>query len=295
MLGLLLTVLAVLGAAGPQHAVAADADTITIGEPGHITVTAPRTVAPGEYAELRLAYTNTSNSLEESAPLTLTFAPSAAASVDLDGLTFLDGGEGHTYAVTGNSAAGTVNVDWRYFDEGASTTTTVYIPFKDTATGPVPLSASLTENLGTGTVVTPLGSLTINNTPAAADLSVALDASPKGLGVVYATFTATVTNHGPAATTAAAVRFTYPAGFTLPSATGCTVDSAARTVTCDLGPLASGASTTRTLGLHASLLTIGSHLTVTAARTTSTPADPTPANDTATTTCSALTGLLIRC
>lgn len=113
--------------------------------------------------------------------------------------------------------------------------------------------------------------------------------------MLYASFTATVTNHGPATAPSSTLRFTYPAGFVLPSATGCTLDTTTRTATCNLGPIADGVSVTRTLGLHTGLLTIGTGLTVTAILTSSTPADPTPANDTASTSCGALTGLLILC
>ncbi|WP_424216145.1 hypothetical protein ACN20G_28780 (plasmid) [Streptomyces sp. BI20] len=294
VLGLCAPLLAAVGLAAPQAA-ATPADTTTIGTPGHITLTAPKSVEPGGYALLELAYTNTTDRLIDRAPLTITFGPEADASVNLDGVSYVDGGQGHTQTVTGDPATRTVTVDWRYFNETDSATAQVHVPFKDTAAGPVPLRATLMENLSDGPVTTDLGSLVVNDAPAAADLGVTLDASPRGLGVTHASFTATVTNHGPATATGARLRFTYPVGFTLPNAPGCTVNAAARTATCDLPALADGASTTRTLGLHAQLLTISNHLDVTAGLLPGTPADPRPADDSATHTCAALTTLLVTC
>ncbi|WP_326825317.1 hypothetical protein [Streptosporangium sp. NBC_01756] len=293
--GVLLALLAAVGLAGPQPA-AADDTTITIGQPGHITLTAPKTVAPGDEALLDLNYTNTSGRTIGAASLTITFAPEADSSLDVGSLSWWSPDpEGHTQTATGDSATRTVTVGWSSFDPGDTNRTVVYLPFKNTASGSVPLHATLTENFDDGPVPTDLGDLTINAIPPAADLAVSLNASPKNLGVLYATFTATVKNQGPAAATAARLRFTYPRGFAQPSAPGCTVNTSARTATCDLGALPAGGSVTRTLGLHTQLLTISNHLTVTAARLDSTPADPQPANDAASATCSAITGLLVRC
>lgn len=130
--------------------------------------------------------------------------------------------------------------------------------------------------------------------PAQADLSVALDASPQGIGINTATFTARVTNTGPAAVTAARVWFSYPAGFGLP-ASGCSVDPVNRTAVCALGAVPAGATVTRQLTLHAGLLTMSGNLPVTAALVDLAPADPDPGNNSAVHTCSAFTLLLVRC
>lgn len=74
----------------------------------------------------------------------------------------------------------------------------------------------------------------------------------------------------------------------------CTRVGSTRTVTCDIASLAGGASVTRTFSVDAALLAVGA-LTTSATRTQSTPADPNAANDRATKTCTALTGLLVRC
>ncbi|QUQ62481.1 YVTN family beta-propeller repeat protein [Kutzneria sp. CA-103260] len=128
-----------------------------------------------------------------------------------------------------------------------------------------------------------------------ADLAVKLAASPAGLLVHQVTFTATVTNNGPGASTSSTVKFSYANGFVLPSAPGCTVNAAARTATCQLGALANGASTSKSLTVTVGLLTISGKMPVTVTRTASTPTDGNAANDSGTVTCSALTTLLVSC
>jgi YVTN family beta-propeller protein len=136
-----------------------------------------------------------------------------------------------------------------------------------------------------------IGTVPVTN----ADLSVALTGTPHGLLPHTVTFAATLTNHGPAAVSTATVRLSYPTGFVSPSAPGCTVNPTARTVTCAVGPLAAGASTTKPITLTIGLLTLGLYLNVTATRTASTPADPNAANDSSTDTCQAITTLLVSC
>jgi YVTN family beta-propeller protein len=128
-----------------------------------------------------------------------------------------------------------------------------------------------------------------------ADLAVKLAASPTGLLVHEVTFTATITNNGPGTATSSTVKFSYANGFVSPSAPGCTVNAAARTATCQLGTLANGASTTKSLKLTVGLLTIAGKMSVTATRTASTPTDGNAANDKGSVTCSALTTLLVSC
>ncbi|MEU9194406.1 hypothetical protein [Streptomyces hundungensis] len=140
----------------------------------------------------------------------------------------------------------------------------------------------------------PAGAAAAAETPGA-DLSVVLDASPKGLAINAVTFTATVTNTGPSDVSSARVWFSYPAGFTAPSASGCTIDKANRTAVCALGAIPSGATATRKLTLHAGLLTMSGNLPVTAALVDLTPVDPEPGNNAAVHVCSAFTLLLVSC
>ncbi|MFD6418773.1 hypothetical protein [Streptomyces sp. NPDC060194] len=132
--------------------------------------------------------------------------------------------------------------------------------------------------------------------PAAADLGVALTATAGPLLSSQIGYAATVTNKGPGAATASTTTVALPIQTTSVTglSTGCTYASGPRTVTCNSGPLANGASATRTFTANLGLLSLGP-LNATATRTSSTPNDPNPANDTATTSCTVLTGLIITC
>lgn len=134
---------------------------------------------------------------------------------------------------------------------------------------------------------------TITITPQAADVSVALSASVRSVVTARITYTITVKNNGPADASGIRVVGTYPAGLTYSSST-CSRIGTTRSVNCDIASLASGASTTRTLVADTGLLTVGT-LTATAQRTASSPDDPAAANDKVSKSCSALTGLIVRC
>jgi YVTN family beta-propeller protein len=128
-------------------------------------------------------------------------------------------------------------------------------------------------------------------TYAAADLAVTLAATGvPGLGG-HIDYTLTVTNNGPSALASASVTATLPWPMN-PTSGDCT---ATGNVVCIIGSLASGASTTRHFTAPIGLLTLGTPYAVTATRTTSTPADLNPANDSATRNCTVLTSLIITC
>jgi uncharacterized repeat protein (TIGR01451 family) len=132
------------------------------------------------------------------------------------------------------------------------------------------------------------------NVPPAADLTVSLNATARGLLSSRITYTLSVRNNGPADATGVQLTAAYPAGLVFASGSGCSRVAGTRTVTCDVPTLANGATATRSFSADAALLSVGS-LVASAERTQSTPADPNPANDRATRTCTALTGLLVRC
>jgi uncharacterized repeat protein (TIGR01451 family) len=136
--------------------------------------------------------------------------------------------------------------------------------------------------------------LTITGTPQAADVAVALNASASGLLTSRITYTITVTNDGPSVATGVRVTANYAAGLSYGSSSDCSRVSGTRTVNCDVSSLAPGASRTLRFTTNAGLLALGS-FTTTAQRTQSTPADPNPANDNASRSCSALTSLLVSC
>lgn len=136
--------------------------------------------------------------------------------------------------------------------------------------------------------------LTITGTPQAADVAVGLTATPRGILTSRITYVITVSNNGPATATGVRVTATYASGLSYGSSSDCSRVSGTRNVNCDVSSLAPGASKTLTFTANAGLLALGS-FTTTAQRTQSTPADPNAANDKASKSCSALTGLLVSC
>ncbi|GII98810.1 hypothetical protein CLV28_0578 [Sediminihabitans luteus] len=132
-----------------------------------------------------------------------------------------------------------------------------------------------------------------NITAPAADLAVDLSASPNGILTSTVKYELDVANGGPGALSAATITTTFSGAVTnVTSPDGCT--SAGGTVSCPIGALASGASTTAEFSVQPGLLALGP-FTATSVRTTSTPNDPNPANDTATASCTALTSLIVIC
>jgi uncharacterized repeat protein (TIGR01451 family) len=136
--------------------------------------------------------------------------------------------------------------------------------------------------------------ITIGNPAVNADVKVALAATGHGGLNARIDYTVTVTNTGPAAATGIRVVATYAPALSFASGTGCAHVGTTRNVNCDVASLASGASATAKFSVNGGLLALGSY-TTTAQRTASSPSDPNPANDSASKTCSALTGLIVTC
>jgi hypothetical protein len=136
--------------------------------------------------------------------------------------------------------------------------------------------------------------VTIGDPSAIADVKVALAATGHGGLSARIDYTLTVTNTGPAAASGIRVVATYAAGLSYGSATGCTHVGGTRTLNCDFASLASGTSATAKFSAGGGLLALGSY-TTTAVRTAGAPADPRSANDSASKTCTALTGLIVTC
>lgn len=177
---------------------------------------------------------------------------------------------------------------------GESRTVVFTLRVKETASpGQVALLHQLVgDNYSFATLTGPV--VTVTGDPQAADLRVSLDASPRGVLTSKITYTISVTNTGPANATGIRLGATYAAGLSYASSTDCTRVSGTRTVNCDIASLPAGATATARFSARDGLLSLGS-FTTTAQRTQSTPADPNPSNDTARRSCSALTGLLVRC
>jgi len=130
--------------------------------------------------------------------------------------------------------------------------------------------------------------------PVTADLRVAVTAQPHlGILVPYLTYTLTAHNTGPAGVTAATLTATLPPGASATNlSAGCTTGPG--TVTCTYGAIANGASASKSFRVPLHLLSLG-HVSVSGTRTSSTPTDPNPANDTATATCTVISILLATC
>lgn len=133
--------------------------------------------------------------------------------------------------------------------------------------------------------------LTILQNPA--DVAVTMTAAVTMVTTARITYTVTVKNNGPDPATGIRVVATGP-GATAYYASTCTRVGTTRSANCDIASLASGASVTRTLTVNTGMLTAGV-LTATAQRTASSPSDPVATNDKATRTCTAMTGLMVRC
>jgi hypothetical protein len=178
-------------------------------------------------------------------------------------------------------------------EPGATHTVTWTLRIKDDAApSAVALRHQLDgESFGFPSVAGP--TLTITG-PTEADLGVSISATPRQVNTSRITYSITVHNAGPANATGVRLVATYANGLAYAGSDDCARVGATRTVNCDIASLASGANATVTFAARAQLLAIG-QLTTTVQRTQSTPADPNAANDHASKTCSALTGLLVRC
>ena len=144
-------------------------------------------------------------------------------------------------------------------------------------------------NYGTGVVAGP--TLTIN---AKADIAVGLTGTPHRVGLLGLNldFTVKVTNNGPAAVRSATVTATVPMGLRATSTSCSTTNGGA---VCTFGAVPVGGSATATFSVPAGLLTIGLPFTFGAKRTASSPTDPNPANDSASSTCTVIGVLLASC
>lgn len=130
-------------------------------------------------------------------------------------------------------------------------------------------------------------------TQPAADIAVSLGASSQGLLTSRVTYTIGVTNNGPGIATFARIAGTYANGFSWVGGNGC-VRTTGRNVQCDFANLPVGGSATATFSVDAALLALGSFNT-TMSRVSGTPSDPVGGNNSASKSCTAITGLIVVC
>ena len=179
--------------------------------------------------------------------------------------------------------------------EAGGTRTTVWtLKVKDTATpGQFTLQHQFVgDNYAFDILDGPV--ITVASPVTQAEIKVGLAATGHGGLNARIDYTVTVTNIGPSAASGIRVVATYASGLSYASGTGCAHVGTTRNVNCDVASLASGASATAKFSVNGGLLALGSY-TTTAVRTASSPEDPTSANDSASKTCSALTGLIVTC
>nr|WP_253900108.1 FG-GAP-like repeat-containing protein [Corallococcus carmarthensis] len=129
--------------------------------------------------------------------------------------------------------------------------------------------------------------------PLKADAAVQLTARPiLGVLVPFIAYDVRVTNNGPDPLTSTSVRAALPPGL---SATSSECVPSPGAVTCGFGPLAPGASQTRSFRVPLNLLSLGLPYTVQASRAGGVPEDPNPLNDQASRSCTAVSILLVLC
>jgi hypothetical protein len=133
--------------------------------------------------------------------------------------------------------------------------------------------------------------LTVN---ALADLGVTLTGKPNpGLLSMTLDFTVKVTNSGPGRAAGATYTATATSGLDISSTSTCKGHN--NTATCTFGAIPAGGSATAKFSVPIGLLDIGLPFTFHVTRTTSTPTDPNPANDSSSTSCTAVSVLLASC
>lgn len=163
----------------------------------------------------------------------------------------------------------------------------------DAALGPVTLQHQFVgENYSFEILDGPV--LTITDTPSAADVGVKLAASPHGVLTSKIDYTVTVTNAGPSNATGVRVATTFGAGLQYAGSAQCSNVSGTKIVNCDFASLPVGASASAKFSVTTGLLAIGP-IKTTAKIVQASLADPNAANNTATSTCTAITGLLVSC
>ncbi|MFE3779753.1 hypothetical protein ACFXPA_16515 [Amycolatopsis sp. NPDC059090] len=129
---------------------------------------------------------------------------------------------------------------------------------------------------------------------ASADAAVSVKVTPHpGLLSGQFDFAVTVANHGPGLVRNAKITTTLPLGLS-GNASGACAPSSGKVV-CTVNGLANGSSTTSNFSVPFGLLTIGLPFEFTTSRTSSDSRDPNAANDSVTTTCTAVTSLLVNC
>jgi hypothetical protein len=266
----------------PAAAASAGPDPFTI-------TTSNATPAPGDQVTITVSFTNPSASDVVYAYLALhptvgaTNWTRVSCAGDINGCTGTDGtDQALTYTVP--------------IAPGATRTASLVLKVKQSA----PLDSTISfdtyshyeTTAGPSDILRPgVPTLTVTSPPSA-DVAVSLTAGPHGLLTSRIDYTVTITNTGPGLLTSAGIRVNLSGAIAHAGSSSCAISG--HTATCNVGPLAVGASTTAAIQGTLGLITIGS-VTSTATRVSSTPTDPNAANDSSSATCTAITSLLVSC
>ncbi|MFF8958599.1 hypothetical protein [Streptomyces sp. NPDC014894] len=240
-------------------------------------------------------------------PVTFTLTIDNTSGFDEDAAIFI-GADANLFDVPGTCTVlvGAPPVDCEVFDAGSSVGLSAG-ELEDEESVKVVISTTVADDAppGTHTLTPALGISGEDNTytpttlpftvTGEADITVGLTATTTPLSGAIS-YAQTATNNGPSIATGGTVTTQLPAQTTsvtnLPG--NCSYNGTAKTVACTLTNLADNATATNTFTARLGLLSLGP-LPATATRTTSTPTDPNPANDSATTSCTVITGLIILC
>ncbi|HEV3133851.1 MAG TPA: DUF11 domain-containing protein [Acidimicrobiia bacterium] len=253
------------------------ASAVVNGQQSDLSVTktdAPDPVAPGADLTYTITVTNNGPSSAQNATVSDTLPT---------GTTFVSA------TPSQGSCAGTTTVSCALgaIANGASVTITLVVHV-----GPSVADGTVISNTASVSSTTPdptaaNNSATSTTTVAAsADLAVAKSDSPDPVVAgTDLTYTITVTNNGPSSAQNVTVNDTLPTGTTFGSATPSQGSCAGTTtVSCALGSIANGASPTITLVVHVGPSVADGTVISNTASASSTTADPTPANNSATST-----------
>lgn len=282
--GIVAMLLAVTASSAVALAAPASADTATVGVAVSVS---PSTVTVGNSVTVTETITNPNGfSILQPSILALSTPDNITGYTTLTGC---NAGPGGSCTTTSNSYEAILGA-------AISGNTSVTVTFTLHVNPNAPSAVETLEgqliatNFSTNPVPGP--TLTIN---ALADLSVSLTGEPEpgGLLPTNLDFAVKVTNNGPGNLVKATYTATATSGLDVQGSSTCAAHN--NTATCTIGALPVGGSATAKFTVPIGLLDIGIPFTFSVTRTTSTPTDPNPANDTSSTTCTVVSVLIASC
>lgn len=250
------------------------------------------TVAPGATLTATLDFTHLISTGGRDATYVMGEPDGTSELLTLDGCTIPAGLD----ATCTQDAAGTLSVDVDNMPDGTSTVVVDLRVRSDAALGDYPVVQVL-NGVESGVLLQPDLTITVEPAaPAEADLAVGLDATAGPLLASQISYDLTAANQGPGDAAGATLTVDLPTQVNSVSnlPTGCSYSAATDAVSCATGAIANGGGYSATFRANLAPLSVGA-LPATATRTASSPTDPNPANDSATTSCTVVASLIIIC